>query len=101
MEDYEVVTLIGEGSFARVFKARHRMTKELFALKLIPKVGKTQNDIAALRQEFKIHKGLDHPNIVKVHDAFETHNELIVVTEFVPNELHKLFDNYRVNTLEM
>ena len=98
-EYYEVLHIIGEGSFGRVFKGRDRKTNSFVALKLIPKVGKSEKDISALRQEFKIQKQLDHPNIVKVVDAFETNNELIVVTEFVPGELHKLFDIYRVTNL--
>jgi serine/threonine protein kinase len=38
MEDYEVLEKIGEGSFGRVYKARHRHLRGLVALKFIPKV---------------------------------------------------------------
>ena len=38
MEDYEVLEKIGEGSFGRVYKARHRNLRGLVALKFIPKV---------------------------------------------------------------
>lgn len=97
MEDFDILQLIGEGSYAKVFKARNRKTNATFALKFIPKgVQLGEDGLKSLRQEFKIHKRLDHPNIVKVHDAFESPHELIVVTEFVPNELHKLFGIYKV-----
>ncbi len=39
MDDYEVLCLIGVGSFGRVFKAKERFgEKRTVALKLIPKV---------------------------------------------------------------
>ena len=97
MEDPdEGLNLSGEGSFGRVFKGRHKKTKKEVALKLIPKVGKSVSDIESIRQEVKIQQKLHHPNIVQVYEAFETKNELVVVTEFVPGELHKLFDKYKV-----
>ena len=63
-----------------------------------------------MRSECKIQRELDHPNIVKMIDAFETDNEVniggdtksffidlqvISVAEFVPGELFRLFDQYR------
>ena len=94
-KNYEIQEIIGEGSFGRVFKGRRRRDDEIVALKLIPKVGKSEKDIQALRLEFKIQRELNHPNVVKMLDCFETANELIAVTEFLPGELHKVFDQYK------
>lgn len=38
MDAYKVISLVGEGSFGRVFKAKRRDTKEVVALKVIRKV---------------------------------------------------------------
>ena len=109
MDRYRVSTLIGEGSFGRVFKGEDKQTGEDVALKLIPKVGHTEKDLKSLRCECKIQKELRHPNIVRMIDAFETDNEVnigggtkffidlqvISVAEFVPGELFRLFDQYR------
>lgn len=63
-------------------------------------MGKSQSDISALRTELKVQKRLSaHPNVVRMLDAFETKNELVVVTEFVPGELHRLFDLYKGEAL--
>jgi serine/threonine protein kinase len=54
------------------------------ALKLIPKVGRNAKDLASLRQECQLQKELRHPHIVIMMDAFETHNEIVAVTEYIP-----------------
>lgn len=38
MESYVVISFIGEGSFGRVFKAKHKETDAIVALKVIRKV---------------------------------------------------------------
>jgi serine/threonine protein kinase len=38
MERYEVLSIAGEGSFGRVYKAKQRETQEIVAFKVIPKV---------------------------------------------------------------
>ena len=98
MERYSISTMIGEGSFGRVFKGEDKQTGEVVALKLIPKVGHTEKDLKSLRCECKIQKELRHPNIVRMIDAFETDNEVVSVAEFVPGELFRLFDQYRAET---
>lgn len=91
--------MIGEGSFGRVFRGKDKQTGEIVALKLIPKVGHCDKDIQSLRSECKIQKELNHPNIVRMIDAFETDNEVISVAEFVPGELFRLFDQYKAGKL--
>lgn len=38
MESYVVISFVGEGSFGRVFKAKHKETDAIVALKVIRKV---------------------------------------------------------------
>ena len=99
MDKYAVMDMIGEGSFGRVFRGKDKQTGEIVALKLIPKVGYSDKDIQSLRSECKIQKELNHPNIVRMIDAFETDNEVISVAEFVPGELFRLFDQYKAGKL--
>ena len=40
-----------------------------------------KDSLEKLRREVAIHGGLDHPNIVKCHEAFESNNSLYIVME--------------------
>uniref|UniRef100_A0A1B6LSA0 non-specific serine/threonine protein kinase n=1 Tax=Graphocephala atropunctata TaxID=36148 RepID=A0A1B6LSA0_9HEMI len=88
MEGYKVLCLVGEGSFGRVFKGKRRDTKEIVALKIIRKCGRTQKELLSLRSECKIQKHLHHQNIIQMINSFETESEIVVVTEFCKRDLH-------------
>ncbi|XP_052750658.1 serine/threonine-protein kinase fused [Galleria mellonella] len=90
MESYVVISFIGEGSFGRVFKAKHKETDAVVALKVIRKKGRSSKDLKNLRQECDIQRQLKHPNIIRMIDSFDTESELIVVTEYAERELHSI-----------
>ncbi|XP_049866627.1 serine/threonine-protein kinase fused [Pectinophora gossypiella] len=90
MESYVVLSFIGEGSFGRVFKAKHKETDAVVALKVIRKKGRSSKDLKNLRQECDIQRQLDHPNIIRMIDSFDTDTELVVVTEYAEKELHSI-----------
>lgn len=90
METYAVISFIGEGSFGRVFKAKHKETEAVVALKVIRKKGRSVKDLKNLRQECDIQRQLKHPNIIRMIDSFDTDSELVVVTEYAEKELHSI-----------
>ena len=65
MDKYEIIEVIGEGSFGRVFRGSRKSDGFPVALKLIPKTGHTDRELASLRSECKIQMSLSHPNIVR------------------------------------
>lgn len=69
-------------SSLQVYKGRRKYTGQLVALKFILKHGKTKKDLEALRQEINILKTLQHENIIRMLDSFETDSDICVVTEF-------------------
>ncbi|KAJ3209166.1 Serine/threonine-protein kinase 36 [Entophlyctis luteolus] len=83
---YSIGKCIGAGQYGRVYSAVHRSTKLQVALKLISLVGRTKEDIKALRDEIKCHRKLIHPNIVRCLDSFTLrgNEEVAVITELCP-----------------
>jgi fused-like protein len=95
MENYQVLHLIGEGCFGKVFKGRRKYTGQAVALKFISTRGKSEKDLKNLRQEMAILKTLKHENIILLIDAFETASDFVVVTEFAYGELFEIFQDDR------
>nr|XP_034839611.1 serine/threonine-protein kinase fused [Maniola hyperantus] len=90
MDNYLVISFIGEGSFGRVFKAKNKDTDAIVALKVIRKKGRSSKDLKNLRQECDIQRQLNHPNVIRMIDSFDTESELVVVTEYAEKELHSI-----------
>ena len=67
-----MLEMIGEGSFGKVYKGRRRFTAEVVALKFIPRTGRSEKEVRALQREIDIMRELVHPNIVHMHESFET-----------------------------
>jgi serine/threonine protein kinase len=93
MENYQVLHLIGEGCFGKVFKGRRKFTGQAVALKFISTRGKSDKDLKNLRSEMSILKQLSHENIIRLIDAFETANDFVVVTEYGHGELFEVFQD--------
>lgn len=52
--------------------------------------GRSTKDLKNLRQECDIQRELNHPNIIRMIDSFDTDSELVVVTEYAEKELHSI-----------
>ena len=68
--------------FLQVYKGRKKYTGQIVALKFILKHGKSEKDIKSLRQEIEILRTLQHENVIRMMDSFETKTDFVVVTEF-------------------
>lgn len=67
-DDYEFFGAIGHGSFGEVMVARHRRTRQLRACKVV--TVRTPEQLELVRTEIELLKTLDHPNILKLHEAY-------------------------------
>ncbi|CAF0968765.1 unnamed protein product, partial [Didymodactylos carnosus] len=93
MDKYVIVSPIGEGSFAKVYRGREKFTGRDVALKFISKLGKSEKDLNFLRREIEILRNMKHENIVEMLNSFETSNELVVVTERGLADLYQLLED--------
>lgn len=93
--DYKVLYCVGAGTFARVFRAVHRTTGQMFAVKVLrsslsnPKGvhEKTHKSlklyIDLFRREGEFGMKLKHPNIVEIHEVYSHGLTHYIVMDFV------------------
>lgn len=79
---YEVERLVGEGNFAKVKLARHALTGEKVAIKVIDKTRLDKVTAKKLSREVQIMKKLQHPNIVRLYEVIETPTDLCLIMEY-------------------
>lgn len=80
--NYVFQKTIGEGNFAKVKLATHKLTGQEVAVKVIDKSVLDEKKLSKLYREVKIMKGLHHPNIVKLYEVIETKNTVFLVMEY-------------------
>ena len=85
--------LVGQGCFGKVYKGRRRHTGQIVAMKFISKRGKPEKDQQQLRLEIGILQRLEHENIIRLLDWFETNTDFVVVTQFAYGELFEIFQD--------
>jgi len=86
---FEILEVLGEGTYGKVQKARCRQTGELKALKQM-KIGKTEDGVPSTAiREVAILKELSHENIVQLFSVFCKPGELVLVFEVCDSDLKK------------
>ena len=84
MSDFEVLTVLGLGSFGRVMKVREKKTGAIYAMKVLDKQQIIANKMVTHTQaEKSILADIQHPFVVKLYYAFQTKRHLILVLEFL------------------
>jgi TOMM system kinase/cyclase fusion protein len=85
---YEILSLIGEGGFGQVYRARHRATNQEVAIKLLKAVHlEDPHYVARFQRELQLCAKLYHPHIVRLIDSgVMAENQLYSVFEYVPGK---------------
>uniref|UniRef100_UPI00398ECD4C STE20-like serine/threonine-protein kinase n=1 Tax=Pristiophorus japonicus TaxID=55135 RepID=UPI00398ECD4C len=79
---WRVVGELGDGAFGKVFKAQNKETGDVAAAKVIQSLD--EEELEDYMVEIDILASCDHPNIVKLLDAFYYENNLWILIEFCP-----------------
>lgn len=84
---YTIISKIGKGGMAEVFKAIKTgpdgFEKTVALKKIIPFYTDHPQFIKMLSTEAKIHSQLDHPNIVQLYDFFSFNQQYMIAMEYV------------------
>ncbi|OHT16232.1 CAMK family protein kinase [Tritrichomonas foetus] len=84
IRDYEILGILGRGSFGTVFLGRHKMTQLRVAIKEIQRSNLTSEEAKTrLNREISLLKLLDHPFIAQLFDIIETESSIFCVMEYV------------------
>lgn len=71
---------IGVGGFGKVYKVRHKVSKNVFAIKVINKNKIIEHDLVEqIKLEVKIMYNLNHENIVKLHNHYEDDDNFYLI----------------------
>ncbi|MBM4090623.1 MAG: serine/threonine protein kinase [Planctomycetes bacterium] len=84
---YKALYLVGTGTFARVYRAVHRGTNRLYAVKVLR--SRYAEDLTITDQfmrEARMVMPLVHPNIVPVHEVLEERHRPFMVMDFVEGQ---------------
>ncbi|TKV98530.1 hypothetical protein SEVIR_9G565800v4 [Setaria viridis] len=80
--EYKLQRLVGQGSFAKVFRAAHRRTGARVAVKAIDRRRVEKRVHEGILKEREILKSIDHPNILRLLDTIDTTNMMYLVLEY-------------------
>ncbi|XP_013180041.1 PREDICTED: atypical protein kinase C isoform X4 [Papilio xuthus] len=85
LEDFELIRVIGRGSYAKVLMVELKRTKRVYAMKVIKKALVTDDeDIDWVQTEKHVFEtASNHPFLVGLHSCFQTPSRLFFVIEFV------------------
>jgi serine/threonine protein kinase len=84
IDQYQMESLIGEGSFGKVYKAFHKKTKDVVAVKIIDisESFLSADKVKEIYKEASILQSLSHRNIIKIHNAFVIRKSLYLIMEY-------------------
>eukprot|EP00056_Hartaetosiga_gracilis_P004806 m.78260 g.78260 ORF g.78260 m.78260 type:complete len:516 (-) comp11948_c0_seq2:1282-2829(-) len=85
VEDFEMLKIIGHGSFGKVLLSRHKETKKLFAVKVLNKAIILQHNEAkhVMSERQVLLETQSHPFLVGLHYSFQTKKKLYFVLDYV------------------
>ncbi|KIY92510.1 hypothetical protein MNEG_15452 [Monoraphidium neglectum] len=98
--DFEILRVVGQGAFGKVFQVRHRGTGALYAMKVMRKERILERDHGEyIRGERDVLTAVVHPYIVTLRFSFQTPSKLYLVLDFI-NGGHLFFNLYRAGVFD-
>uniref|UniRef100_A0A7I4CRG1 non-specific serine/threonine protein kinase n=1 Tax=Physcomitrium patens TaxID=3218 RepID=A0A7I4CRG1_PHYPA len=97
-QDFELLRVVGQGAFGKVFQVQKKGTSEIYAMKVMRKekiIERNHGDY--MKAERDILTKVVHPFIVQLQYSFQTKSKLYLVLDFI-NGGHLFFQLFRQGT---
>jgi len=92
MDRYRKIEKLGEGTYGVVYMAEDRETSNIVALKRIQIDSDEEGVPCTALREISLLKGLNHPNVVRLHDVLHGAKKLTLVFEYCDQDLKAFLD---------
>lgn len=84
LEHYEITDVLGQGGMSVVYRARHKMTEQEVALKILPPELAAHSQVKTrFLEEARALAQLDHPNIVHLYNFGQDQGCLVLAMQLV------------------
>jgi eukaryotic-like serine/threonine-protein kinase len=84
---FEIISLLGEGGMGEVYLARDTKLDRRIALKILPaQFSANPEGVARFEREARAASGLNHPNIITIHEIGEEDGKHFIATEYIKGE---------------
>ena len=99
LDDFEILQVLGEGGFGKVFKVKSKLNNKVYAMKMVDlkalkDKGQKYYDLTMNEINFLIQ--FNNPHIIKYYHKFEQNNYLYIIMEFSENgDLKGLIETYK------
>ncbi|KAJ6801917.1 serine/threonine-protein kinase AtPK2/AtPK19-like [Iris pallida] len=94
LKDFDVLKVVGQGAFGKVFQVMKKDTSEIYAMKVMRKDRiMEKNHAEYMKAERDILTKVEHPFVVQLRYSFQTKYRLYLVLDFV-NGGHLFFQLY-------
>jgi eukaryotic-like serine/threonine-protein kinase len=92
---YDLLERVNVGGMAEVFRAIHRQSRRMVAIKrILPSVAEDDEFISMFRDEATIASQLDHPNIAKIFDIGRVDTSYYIALEYIGGrDMRTIVDN--------
>merc|ERR1719284_635708 len=83
LDDFQLLKVLGKGSYGKVMLVRHRTEGSVYAMKMLRKDNVVKrNQIDHTKTERSVLEAVSHPFIVSLNYAFQTPKKLYIVLEY-------------------
>ena len=79
LDNYEILKQLGKGGYGKVYQVRNKRTGEIRACKHLSKLN--IKNLEEFKREINFLMRLDHPNIIKLYEFFESESSLYMIME--------------------